>query len=458
MSQKVQEFIQLGTKALQENNLRDAQYNFSQAVMLNPSDTKALFCLGIVCQKDNNITDAQALFLEVLKINPKYVEAYSMLAHIYFNEGEIVAAKECYEYALKIDTSNAELYNNLGSSHQELNELQEAKTSYKKAIELLPGYISVLYNLSYVYLKEGNYQEGFNLYRYRYTKEIRGESLGGVAYPPTLLTPEINIQDKVIYISHEQGLGDTIQFIRYLPFFTKKAKKVLCYVPESLQKLFALNYPDVEFINPNSTITFDYNFPMLEAPYLLGTLYDTVPFKNQYLKIQDKDLANVQKYFKKKSSRLKVGINYKGSQGEKAAKGRSLELKVLLKSLTPFLDSYDFYSLQYEYTPEEENLLQEYGLTNLGKEIHSFYDTALFIESMDIVISVDTSLLNLAGAMGKKTFALLKFCPDWRWGVEAQTNNWYSSIYGIKQDQIHQWDHVLTTLANKLQKIKDEIL
>ncbi len=385
----------------------------------------------------------------------------SNLPHVYVKIGNICLELDAlndallyYEQALKLDENSFVAYSNIGSVFQKNNQLQEAKEYYHKSLEINPNYVNAHYNLSYALLMQKEYITGFSEYRFRYHNEIRGDQQGGVAYPPSLLSPNDNIENKVLYISHEQGLGDTLQFIRFLPFFIQKAKKIISYVPPSLVKIFKFSYPDVDFIAPNSNINFDYNFPMLEAPYLLGTTYNSIPFQDKYLDVDKKDLVAFQQRHKLQNKKIKIGINYKGSQGLDAVKNRSLELDLLLNTLSTLNNNYEIYSLQYERTQQEDELLKKHKLKNLGQYIEDFYDTALMIQSMDVVISIDTSFLHLAGALGKKTFALLKFNPDWRWGLEDDQINWYKNITLLRQTSAGDWDSVLTQLSKRLELLK----
>jgi len=411
--------------------------------------TKVLSNANIAYSK-KDYTKAILYYEKALILNPNLPQAYLKIGNICLELSALNDALFYYEKVLQLEKNNFIAYCNIGTVFQKNNQLEEAKEYYLKSIKINPNYVHAHYNLSYILLMQKNYLEGFNKYRYRYHKEIMGSRQGGVAYPPTLLTPEDNFQDKVLYISHEQGLGDTIEFIRFLPFFTKKAKQIICYVPPSLVKLFQFNYPSVDFIPPNSNISFDFNFPLLEAPYVLKITYETLPFQDKYLSVKKEDLFSFQKKHSLDSSKIKIGINYKGSQGKDAVKNRSLDLELLLQYLSKLPQNYSIFSLQYERTNQEDKLLEAYQIQNLGQYIENFYDTALMIEGMDIIISIDTSFLHLAGALGKKTFALLKFDPDWRWGLDENHINWYSNMTLLRQASANDWDSVLTPLVSKL--------
>ena len=445
---------------------------FVNQINNDENNYEAYYNLGIIYINKNDDTNAELFLKKAVELNPFFVEAYETLYNLYIKHKLIKEAIECYiklgtiyykkedyiksqEYFYKIillDKNNFISYSNLGSCHQQLNEIKKAKKFYLKSLEINSNYISALYNISYIYLLQKDYIRGFSYFRYRYTPQIRGNSLGGVAYPPTLLTSDIDISNKRVYISHEQGLGDTIQFIRFIPFFLEKGAEIVCYVPISLKKLFELNYPQVEFILPENEITFDYNFPMLESPYLLSMKYEDIPFGDKYLSLDKKDIQEFDKKHNFDKQKIKIGINYRGSQGVDAVKNRSVDLEKFINHLNQLQGNIQFYSLQFDRTQKEDELLEKNNIINLGSQIKDFYDTALMINAMDIMVSIDTSVLHLCGAMGKESYAMLKFSADWRWGVDDTKSKWYESINILRQKTINNWDEVFNELIQKLKE------
>ncbi|MCX6052219.1 MAG: tetratricopeptide repeat protein [Campylobacterales bacterium] len=373
-----------------------------------------------------------------------------VLATHYYKDEDYANARESYLQVLELNPSNAVAYTNLGTCFFVQNLLNEAAECYLAANQVDSNYIQAIYNYAHLLLLQKKYAEGFVYYRTRHHEHIRGNKLGGVAYPPTQLQGNEDLRGKTLYISHEQGFGDTINFIRYLPHFEETGAKLLVYVPESMHKLFALSYSNVTFITPQSNITFDYNTPLLEAPYLFGTTYETIPFGEKYLHVDAQDLQNFRiKHDLNKSDVLKIGFNYQGSQGVDAVKNRSIELSLMLEYLEQIPDV-KLYCLQYERSEADDILLKKQGITNLGSQIKDFYDTALMIESMDVIVSIDTSFLHLAGALGKKSFALLKYHPDWRWGLVEEQSNWYKNFTLIRQSKPHDWSGVLEEVVQRI--------
>jgi len=470
------------TKALEyqkNNQLIDAQKLYLEILDIDPNNDFIYYKIGEICVFLNAFEDAEAILKKAIQLNPRNFNALQALLQLYRNDNfEVVAekflylinfalqegnncfyqedysnAKKYYNYILDIDSKQYETLTNLGSCYQAENKITQAKQLYKKALSINPNYTIALYNLSYVYLLEQDYLKGFELYQNRYHKDIIGNKPGGVAYPPTLLQSIDNITNKTIYINHEQGLGDTIQFIRFLPFFLEKKAKLISYVPPSLTKLFQFNYPDITFVQPNSNISFDYNFPMLESPFLLKTTYDSIPFSKNYLDVNKEDIKTIQQKYKISDKFINIGIVFQGSQSKTAVKNRSIELEPLLKELKKLTNNYKIYSLQYEKNESDIQLLDKYNIIDLGKDIKDFYDTAVMIKNMNLIISVDTSTLHLSGALGKSSIAMLKFSADWRWGKEQTKTAWYDSIHLLRQKKDGDWNSILQKLNQTIKQL-----
>lgn len=442
----------LGTLYKENNFLDEAKECYEAAVALNTGEINTLFILGQIYLALSDYKKALQSFEQVITINPHVAQAHINIGMIHLSNEDFEEAEISFKKALELDANRYEAYANLGVMEQYNNRLQSAKEYYDKALAINPNYSAANKNLAYVYLLQKEYIKGFKQYRYRYESSELISQSGGVAYMPTLLTPGVDIKGKKVYINHEQGFGDTIHFVRYFPEFLKQGAHLISYVPTSLKKLFEYNYPDVNFIFPNTEISFDYNFPMLESAYLLGTTYETIPYAEAYLHVDPKEVQALSQRYELPQEKIKVGINFRGSQGATAVKHRSMELEPLLQTLSKLDERFVIYSLQYERSDEDNALLQKYGVTNLGQYIEDFYDTAVMIESMDIIVSIDTSLLHLAGALGKESVAMLKFDPDWRWGLEGNKSNWYESITLLRQPKRYDWESVLKELLEYLQK------
>jgi len=424
---------------------------YISAVKLEPQNAKLYVKLGLLFTAMLEYANAKVFFLQAIEINPELFESYLNLANVYNYENDYKNAIYYYQKALFYNVSSCDANNNIGACYIAMNDLINAQMYYERALKINPEHIRTRYNNSLLLLQKKEYIEGFKEYRYRYHDIIKAGK-EGVAYRPTLLKKGESIEGKTLYINHEQGLGDTLQFARYFPFFLEQGAKIISYVPESLKRLFEHNYGDVEFFLPGIDISFDCNFPLCEASYLLGDSYKSIPFQESYLTVKQEDVLAFKEQHKIVSKKLKIGINYRGSQGVDAQKNRSLELELLLDTLESFRDKVEVYSIQYERSLEDDTLLENRGVKNLGREIKDFYDTALIVENMDLVVSIDTSVLHLCGAMGKESLALLKFAPDWRWSLEDKKTNWYSSLTLLRQTSDKDWQSVMSQLEDAIRE------
>jgi tetratricopeptide (TPR) repeat protein len=429
------------------NNLNDANVCYKKAIACDSMYCEAYYNLGGLYKLFKEIEKSKDYYQKAIQCNPQSAKSYNNLGMLYQEEGNLVDAKFCYEKAIELDETNSETYNNLGTLFQKNNDLGKAKYYYEKSIEVNAGRISAYFNIALVELLNRSYQKGFEWYRYRYDPKL---AFAKIVHEKTLLTPHKPVEGKTLLVTKEQGFGDIIQYIRFLPFFLSQGATVICDVPPALNTLLAYNYPTICFINTMSNIAFNFNFPLLDATYLLGTAYDTIPYRGGYLSVKEEDVLACRQHYHLTTSKKKVAINYQGSKGHTNDRNRSLPLDILLEALEPLRDRIELYSLQYERNSEEDITLEKYRVMNLGQEINDFYDTAVFVKNMDVIISIDTSLVHLSGAMGKKTLVLLPFAPDWRWGLHDDKTHWYTSVTLLRQDVIGDWATPLSLLGKYL--------
>ncbi len=400
----------------------------------------------------NDFKKAKEYLIKALSLNPSSFEALFNLAAISFLEREYKEAIKLFEKALRLKPSSSEVYYNIALIYQEINEFKKAEKYYKQALKLNPNDVNILYNLSFIYLTKGDYKKGFEYYRFRYHPSL----LKRQTFIPSfekLLTKGVDFRDKRLFVYREQGLGDMIQFIRFLPFFQKEAKEILAFMPKSLNRLFSYNYPGISFVDDDKDIDFDYHFPLMESAYILGIDKDNIPYKEGYLKVDPKDSEDFKNRYIK-TDKKRVGVVWRTNLSDKndiMTKIRSKEKReVSLENLLNFLKDLDIsiYSLQKEESGEEKRLLESFGAISLDETLKDFYDTALAIDNLDLVITIDTSVVHLSGAMGKKTLLLSPFNNDWRWGEDEKRSSWYESVYIFKQDQNGSWEKALKEIKN----------
>ena len=481
-------YINLGNIYKENNDFINAEKYYKQAISINPNYPDIYYNLGNLYKNMNRGEEAKKCYEKVISLNNNHFQAYSSVASIYQDAKNIEKAIKYYKKSLKInpiqedvlnniaslyndiyDLENTKIYyiksleinkqqveilNNLGNSYKETNELEIAYNYYQQALKLdSEKKLDILWNIALYHLIKQDYKIGFDKYRLRYHNSRYKDSQFRntlILDRKTILNSIDNIKNRTILITREQGFGDLIQFVRFLPKFIDLGAKIICEVAPELLKLFQYNYPQIKFIdNLEDDIKFDYNFPMLDICYLFGITYDTIPYSSGYLEV---DKANSIDY-KLDIQKIKIGINWQGSKGHINDKNRSINLDLLLSYLNKLDNRFQIYSLQYDIVQDEDILLQNNNIINLGSQVSDFYDTALFIDSLDLIISVDSSVAHLSASMNKKTFILLPFASDWRWGLDGNKTNWYDSITLFRQKEISNWNSVLEevvlTINNK---------
>ncbi len=432
-----------------ELDIENIEEYYKLSLSINPKQSKVLINLGKLYNDEDKLDEAEKYYKKAININPNRIEAYNNLGTIYKDREEFEKAEEYYKRAISINSNYKEAYRNLGSLYNDKNNINLAKKYYNKAISIDSNYLDAIFSLSFINLKEQDYKIGFEKYKLRYHND-RENLHTPIIDEKSILNSIDNIKNRTILITREQGFGDLIQFVRFLPKFIDLGAKIICEVAPELLKLFQYNYPQIKFIdNLEDDIKFDYNFPMLDICYLFGTTYDTIPYSSGYLEV---DKANSIDY-KLDIQKIKIGINWQGSKGHINDKNRSINLDLLLNYLNKLDNRFQIYSLQYDIVQDEDILLQNNNIINLGSQVSDFYDTALFIDSLDLIISVDSSVAHLSASMNKKTFILLPFASDWRWGLDGNKTNWYDSITLFRQKEISNWNSVLEevvlTINNK---------
>ena len=295
----------------------------------------------------------------------------------------------------------------------------------------------------------GDFKTGWALYEWRWKASTFGHAPRN--FPKPLWLGESSIADKTILIHAEQGFGDTLQFCRYLPLLAEHGAKVLFIVQPELIELMRSSHLKCALFVPGDHIpNFDVHCPLLSVPLALRTTRDTIPSKTPYIKPSDDKIADWRKRLGK-SQRLRVGLAWSGRKTHLNNKNRSIALSELAPLLA--LDA-EFHCLQNEINEADRtasSLLERIQLIDLT--LRDFADTAAYIESMDLVISVDTSIAHLAGAMAKNVWILMPFAPDFRWMLERSDSPWYPSVKLIRQDKSGDWSGPISSAAANLTQL-----
>jgi tetratricopeptide (TPR) repeat protein len=432
--------------ALQDlGRLDEARYSLKRAITLQPDYLEARHNLGELYQRIGDIDAAVACFEEVLRRDHCYLPSWNALGIAFQLQYRLEEAVECYEKALSMDPHYLHALNNLGSVSKGLGMLDRAIDCYQRVLALDPDYADARWNLSLVQLLLGQYEEGWQGYEWRFKKV---DPVVTKAFPQPLWdgTP---LNGRVILLHSEQGFGDTFQFVRYAPLVARMGGTVLVECQSDAIAPVIKTVPGVAqvLVRGQSLPRFDVHAPLMSLPLLCGTRLATVPAEIPYVAA---DPALVSRWRARiNGNGLRVGIVWAGRKSYKDDLKRSLNLGVFAPLAQ--VPGVSLFSLQVGDGAEQAGSPPP-GMTivNLGAGIRSFADTAAIIESLDLVISADTAVAHLTGALGKPVWVLLPTACDWRWLLEREDSPWYPTARLFRQRKRGEWGEVLERVAEAL--------
>jgi len=434
-------YYQLGFVLQKQGKLEEAIAYYQQALTFNPNWATAYYNLGSAFQMQAKLDEALNYYQQALTLEPNFALAYQNLGAIFHDKGETEKAIACFTRLTEIASDYAEAHYNLGWVIQG-SQLEKAIACYSRAIELDPNHIKAHWNRGLALLLLGRYEEGFADYEWRWQREKTPPR----PFPQPLWNGS-NLEGRTILLHCEQGLGDTIQFIRYAPLVQVRGGCVIVECYQSLVRLLQ-TVAGVEQVIPRGTALpkFDVHAPLLSLPHILGTTLETVPAQIPYLSPPHSPSLRLEQ---PPETYLKVGIVWAGSPDNLSDRIRSCSLHDFLPLL--HLPGIAFYSLQ-KGTPAKE--LTQFSspalLQDLDSQLNDFADTAAAIAQLDLIISVDTAVAHLAGALGRPVWVLLCDQADWRWMRDREDSPWYPGMRLFRQHRPGNWAGVFTRVAEAL--------
>ncbi|MFB8793999.1 MAG: tetratricopeptide repeat protein [Microcoleus sp.] len=430
--------IGLGSSLQQQGKLDEALAVCQQAIQKLPANAEAHCNLGIVFHKQGKIANAIACYQQALSRKPDFPAALNNLGKAFEEEGKMADAMDCYHRAIELQPNNINSCNGLGNALQQRGEFADAVACYSQGVEFNRTHPEAHLNLALALLLVGDFERGFSEYEWRLLVQEKQFPTNNFMQP---LWDGKDLDGKTILLCPEQGLGDAIQFIRYADLVKQKGGQVIVWCQPHLQRLFEqVSGIDRLIVSPESAPDFDVRAQLMSLPHLLGTTLATIPAQVPYL-APPPGLE----FTLHATSNLKVGIVWSGNPNNSQNNLRSFPLNSLLKLLD--IPGVEFYSLQKEISEEEATLLEQMSIADLSPYLHDFAHTAAAISALDLVISMDTSVAHLAGALGKTVWILLCFTPDWRWMLEGEESPWYPTARLFRQEKSGDWEGVFERLA-----------
>lgn len=509
----------MGNLESTKDNFKQAEYYYRKALNNDPDNCTYLMNLSDSIIKQGELNKAAEILNKIIEIDSKYYQAYNSLGVIYLKQKKYEEADILFEKSIDIKGDFWEAYQNLGACFERMNKNSEAVEVYKHVLELNASSSKTAIKLSNIFMDEGKFQESENFLNQlssdsdRETRNISFVNLGvsklkqgnldeSITYSKMALEENDNvalthynyahallmkgmfeegwkeyewrkkridfeqrklakpllidqkIAGKRVLVCDEQGLGDSIQFVRLI----SKLKELGAYVILECSKRLIPLYKDlqgVDVIIPKDltaepTIAYDYHISLLSLPYYFKIDLTNIPSNIPYLKPNHELVNKLDNVFD--SNYLNVGISWAGNPKNNNDKNRSCHLKEL-QSLFD-LSNVKFYSLQ---VGEPSKQIQEFenNLIHIDDLVNGMPETAATINKLDLVISVDTSIAHLAGALGKEVWIMLPYVPDWRWMLDRPDSPWYPTARLFRQTKERKWADVVSQIEIELKSIID---
>jgi tetratricopeptide (TPR) repeat protein len=455
-----------------------------QALALNPGHAEAHLCLGNVFKEQARWDEAIACYRRAVEIKPGLVAAHNNLGLVFKEQGKLGDAVVCGRRAVELNPSLAEPHNNLGVALKEQGKLDEAAACYRRALDLQPDFAEAHQNLGVVFMDQGKleeavsstrraivlkpdlaearrnlgillfllgrYDEGWREYDYRLACAKVWRKLAKPRWKGE------RAEGQTILIHAEQGFGDAIQFARYLPMVHPRsgAHRVIIEAHPALKRLFdQSNGFDAEIVSgfrteESALPPHDFQVAQMSLPLALG-LFEPMPMSAPYLRA-DPEHRRQRRERLGVASGYRVGLVWAGNPKHQPGLRRSIPPAKLMPLLE--VDRITFYSLQIGSPNPAAHPLKDLGLVELLEPGADFADTAALLAELDLVITIDTAVAHLAGAMTRPVWTLLPFQADWRWGWTGESTPWYPTMRLFRQPALGEWDAVVQCVAVELKR------
>ena len=507
--------LEQGLAFHRQGNVGEAEKIYREILAAQPEHADALQLLAVIVQNAGNPVEAEALFRKSLRANAQQPAVWYNLGNLLFALHRHAEALDAFDRAIKLrptyaaafanrsaalsalgrhdealasadraiafDPNNLQAHSNRGAALTSLKRPAEALISLEKALTLGPDNFETLFNRGRAFLSmnrlhdaladfarvlavaplhaRANFNDGiarlllgdlpaaWEKYEWRWQIEpLLGRR------PPYEQPPwkGEDLSGRSILIYAEQGMGDVIQFFRYLPLVAERAARTFLIVQAPLKPLLAGLIPGAEVITRGDPIpTFDVQCAMLSLPYLFQTGLTDIPGRKPYISVS----ADAQAHWREKlgpKTKMRVGLVWAGNADHPNDRYRSISVK----RLEPLLSrDIELVSLQKDLRTGDGAWLKKRGVRHFGNDVTDFTDTAALVDLMDVVISVDTSVAHLAGAMGKETWVLLPALDvDWRWMLDRADSPWYPTARLFRQPTPDDWDSVIARIVSALPK------
>ena len=445
----------LGNRAVALGRLErfdEALACFDKASSLQPGDFSVSLNRAIALGKLYRYAEALQCVDQALAIQPDHVEALNNRGSTLLRINRLEEALACLDRAVAIDPDHIEALNTRGAILWGMNRAEEARGCFTRILDIRPGHINATNNLSFIDLAFGDLPKGFRGQEIRWQTEMLRRNKPRMS--SALWLGQESLEGKTILLCHEQGFGDTLQFVRYLPLVAERAGRVVLAVPPALRSILQSLPARFDIVTEGELLPpHDYHCPIMSLPLAFGTTLDSVPANVPYLAAEPARIADW-------AARLgqprkpRIGLVWAGRQTPPVNYPRDMSLQLLQPLLE--LDA-EFISLQKDIPAGDRALLEALPrIARHGESLGDFSDTAALIANLDLVITVDTSVSHLAAAMGKPVWLMNRHASCWRWLRDRDDSPWYPGLRQFRQHSLGDWDGVVRRVREAAEQFLQE--
>jgi tetratricopeptide (TPR) repeat protein len=440
-----------GSALLTLNRPQEALSCFEQVVQRSPGNGEALLNRGVALATLERHAEALADFDAVLKIAPGHPDVLYNRGNALMQLDRQAEAIAAFDRALAAVPAHGRAWNNRGRALEALNRHDEAVASFGKAIALQKDYADAHFNQALALLAVGDLQRGFAQYEWRWKRSGMTDTRRG--YGRALWLGEFPLGHKTILLHAEQGLGDSIQFARYAPLLARAGARVVLEVQPELKALLA-GLDGVASCHARGEVlpAFDVHCPLGSLPLAFKTELANIPADIPYLHADEERIAKWRPVIEALPGK-RVALSWAGHARHANDRNRSIDLALLepLLAQGDVSGGISFVSIQRELRENDAAWLTRHpNVSHLGAGLADMADTAAVTALVDLVVAVDTSVVHLAGAMGRAVWVMLPFSPDWRWTISGDHSPWYPQARLFRQPAVGDWPSVVAKLRDAL--------
>lgn len=450
MPNEFESIYEQATSAAAAQDFERAIRLYGRAIAVDPLHAEAYYKRGNALKDQGSLDAAILSYTQAIERKPDYAYAYCNRGVVQQALGRTAEALASYEHAISLEPSDAIAHYNRGLVLQDCFRWRDALESYDRAISINPLYAEAQYNRSLALLFLGDFERGWLSYEWRWQVAAR-LGIGELRhFTQPLWLGEESIAGKRLLLHSEAGLGDTLQFCRYAaPAAGRGATVYLEVQPPLVELLDHLKGVSRVIAKGSALPAFDYHCPLMSLPLAFETTLQSVPAIVQYLRSDEEKVARGLSR-RAQSRRPRIGLTWSGNPNNPIDRRRSISLVDWAAQLP---SEFDYFCLQRDVRETDRTaLLSSASIRFFNDDDLDFVNTAALCECMDIVLSVDTSLAHLSASLGKRTWILLPFTPDWRWMQDRDDSPWYPAAKLYRQKAPGDWHEVFARVAADLRR------